>query len=133
MRAGTHGETRADALLALQDDGIVEPTDAGPTTVPRRPPGGCARPQPRDARRVGRGRRRSPPSSSATSSSTPPRSRHPSIDNGDLDPVALEATRRALLAPVRPRTTPSLVGPLFAAPGGGQVRPDGDTWRLEPI
>ena len=34
MRAGTHRETRADALLALQDDGIVEPTEGGETVLP---------------------------------------------------------------------------------------------------
>ena len=54
---------------------------------------------------------------------------NPRIDNGDLDPGALEATRRALLGRCVDAGTP-LVGPLFAAPGGGQVRPDGDTWRL---
>ena len=56
----------------------------------------------------------------------------PHIDNGDLDPVALEATRRALLARcVEERSV--LIGPLFAAPGGGLVRREGATWRLDPV
>lgn len=53
----------------------------------------------------------------------------PAIDNGDRDPVVLEATRRALLARCA-RQGSLLIGPLFAGPGAGVVFPDGDTWRL---
>lgn len=53
----------------------------------------------------------------------------PEVDNGDLDPVVLEATRRALLARCAAEGA-LLVGPLFADPGGGRVVEDGDTWRL---
>jgi hypothetical protein len=54
----------------------------------------------------------------------------PEVDNGDLDPVVLAATRRALLARCEADGS-LLVGPLFAAPGAGQVRPSGPSWRLE--
>ena len=55
---------------------------------------------------------------------------NPDVDNGDVDPAALYRARRALLARcVRDDVT--LVGPLFAAPGGGKVRQDGDAWRLQ--
>ncbi len=54
----------------------------------------------------------------------------PEIDNGDRDPVALAQARRTLLARCVD-TGATLIGPLFTAPGGGQVRSDGDTWRLE--
>ena len=55
----------------------------------------------------------------------------PETANGDLDPVALEATRRKLLSRCVDDDV-VLIGPLFAAPGGGKVRPDGATWRLVP-
>lgn len=54
----------------------------------------------------------------------------PEVDNGDLDPVQLAHTRRALLARCV-ETGSRLVGPLFATPGAGSIHPDGDTWRLE--
>ena len=55
---------------------------------------------------------------------------NPDVENGDLDPDALFRARRTLLARcVRDDVT--LVGPLFAAPGGGKVREDGDAWRLQ--
>jgi glyoxylase-like metal-dependent hydrolase (beta-lactamase superfamily II) len=55
----------------------------------------------------------------------------PETTTGDLDPAALTATRRKLLARCVDDDV-LLIGPLFAAPGGGRVRPDGTTWRLEP-
>ena len=56
---------------------------------------------------------------------------NPSIDNGDLDPVALEATRRSLLSRCVDDGRRWSIGPLFAAPGAGQVQPEGDAWRLD--
>jgi hypothetical protein len=55
----------------------------------------------------------------------------PDTANGDLDPEALAATRRRLLARCVEDDV-LLIGPLFAAPGGGRIRPHGATWRLEP-
>lgn len=56
---------------------------------------------------------------------------NPEVITGDLDPDALLRTRRTLLARcVREDVT--LIGPLFAAPGGGKVRQEGTTWRLQP-
>jgi glyoxylase-like metal-dependent hydrolase (beta-lactamase superfamily II) len=55
----------------------------------------------------------------------------PDTPNGDLDPQALAATRRDLLERCVAEDA-LLLGPLFAAPGGGRVRPDGATWRLVP-
>lgn len=57
---------------------------------------------------------------------------NPEIDNGDLDPGTLVRTRRALLERSE-REGALLIGPLFAAPGGGRVRRDGDGWYLEPV
>lgn len=48
---------------------------------------------------------------------------------GDFDPDLLRATRRETLD----RCVDSgvtLIGPLFAAPGGGRIRRDGDRWEL---
>lgn len=56
---------------------------------------------------------------------------HPDVDQGDRDPVALARTRRTLLDRCE-RADALLVGPLFAEPGAGRVRRDGDTWRLVP-
>jgi glyoxylase-like metal-dependent hydrolase (beta-lactamase superfamily II) len=128
MREGTHGETRAGALLDLLDDGIVEPADAGPVVdgirledAPGHNPGMHVVWIEGDGRSaVVVGHLFLHPAQIAS----------PEVDNGDLDPEVLEATRRALLA--RCADEGALVlGPLFAAPGGGQVRPDGDTWRLD--
>jgi glyoxylase-like metal-dependent hydrolase (beta-lactamase superfamily II) len=50
---------------------------------------------------------------------------------GDRDPEQLVATRIALLK----RAVADdllLIGPLWAAPGGGYVARDGDAWRLRP-
>jgi glyoxylase-like metal-dependent hydrolase (beta-lactamase superfamily II) len=55
----------------------------------------------------------------------------PDAVTGDLDPELLAATRRHLLRRCVEDDV-LLVGPLFAGPGGGKVRPDGRSWRLEP-
>ncbi|MGK2949170.1 MAG: MBL fold metallo-hydrolase [Acidimicrobiales bacterium] len=54
----------------------------------------------------------------------------PEIDNGDLDPTVLAATRRTLLTRCAQEGS-LLVGPLFTAPGGGRVVTDGNAWRLD--
>jgi glyoxylase-like metal-dependent hydrolase (beta-lactamase superfamily II) len=54
----------------------------------------------------------------------------PSSDRGDRDPVALAATRRAILERCAD-TGALLVGPLFADPGAGWVRDGGEAWALE--
>jgi glyoxylase-like metal-dependent hydrolase (beta-lactamase superfamily II) len=54
----------------------------------------------------------------------------PDIENGDRDPLALARTRRALLDRCV-QADAVLIGPLFSAPGGGHVRPDGQSWRLQ--
>ena len=122
----------ADALLALQDDGHrrADP-DAGPTVVAGVSLEDAPGHNPGHARGVGRDGGDESPSSSATCSSTPPRSPSPHVDNGDLDPVALEADRAAPCSRAASTDDALLIGPLFAAPGGGQVRPSGDTWRLD--
>ena len=129
MRAGTHVDTRAGPLLDLEEAGVVEPTAGHEELLPgirledapgHNPgmhvlwleDGGEA------AVIVGH------------LFLHPAQIADPSVDNGDLDPVALESTRRALLAECVDRDV-VLIGPLFASPGGGRVRPDGDTWRLE--
>jgi glyoxylase-like metal-dependent hydrolase (beta-lactamase superfamily II) len=55
----------------------------------------------------------------------------PSTMQGDLDPVALQQTREDLLTRCVEEDA-LLIGPLFAAPGGGRVRRDGRTWCLAP-
>lgn len=55
---------------------------------------------------------------------------NPEIDNGDLDPATLVQTRRSLLDRCE-RDEAVLIGPLFAPPGGGQVRREGDRWYLD--
>ena len=128
MRAGTHGETRAGALLTLQDDGIVEPADAGPVVD------GV---QLEDAPGHNPGMHVAWIDDGHTSAVVvghlflhPAQIASPHVDNDDLDPVALEATRRALLSRCV-EDDAVLVGPLFAPPGGGHVRADGTTWRLD--
>jgi glyoxylase-like metal-dependent hydrolase (beta-lactamase superfamily II) len=54
---------------------------------------------------------------------------NPEVDNGDFDPAVLLRTRTELLARCA-RDRALLIGPLFAPPGGGQVHPHGDGWRL---
>jgi glyoxylase-like metal-dependent hydrolase (beta-lactamase superfamily II) len=55
---------------------------------------------------------------------------NPDVYNDDVDPSTLVRTRRSLLARCV-RDDATLIGPLFAAPGGGKVRQDGDGWRLQ--
>lgn len=55
----------------------------------------------------------------------------PETTNGDLDPAALVATRLRILARCAHYDV-LLIGPLFAAPGGGRVRRHGRSWRLDP-
>jgi len=129
IRAGTHGESRADSLLALQDDGIVEATEGDETLLdgvrledaPGHNPGMhvvWVEDAERAAVIVGH------------LFLHPAQIANPSIENGDLDPVALEATRRSLLRRCT-EVGALVVGPLFAPPGAGQVRPDGDAWRFD--
>ena len=54
----------------------------------------------------------------------------PTAATGDLDPLVLAGTRRELLERCVADDV-LLIGPLFADPGGGHVRRDGRTWRLE--
>ena len=130
MRTGTHPDPRGDVLLALEDEGIVHASAPGATAVagvrledaPGHNPGmHVAWVEDGGATAVVVGHLFLHPAQIAS----------PQIDNGDLDPVALEATRRALLGRCVEQGA-TLVGPLFAAPGGGQVRPEGSTWRLDP-
>jgi glyoxylase-like metal-dependent hydrolase (beta-lactamase superfamily II) len=55
----------------------------------------------------------------------------PEVANGDLDPVALAATRRKVLSRCADEDA-LLLGPLFADPGGGRVEADGASWQLAP-
>jgi glyoxylase-like metal-dependent hydrolase (beta-lactamase superfamily II) len=55
----------------------------------------------------------------------------PKVATGDVDPKALEATRRSLLGRCAEANS-ILVGPLFAPPGGGRVVSKGGRWQLSP-
>lgn len=55
----------------------------------------------------------------------------PEVAVGDLDPTVLSATRQDLLARCSEAGS-ILVGPLFAAPGGGRVAAAGGAWTLVP-
>jgi glyoxylase-like metal-dependent hydrolase (beta-lactamase superfamily II) len=55
----------------------------------------------------------------------------PKVSTGDLDPKALEATRRSLLTRCAEANS-ILVGPLFAPPGGGRITAKGGRWELVP-
>jgi len=128
MRDGTHGDTRAGALLALQDDGVVEATDGDEAVVagvrledaPGHNPGHhVVWVEDGDAHAVVSGHLFLHPAQLVLLDN----------QNGDRDPVVLEASRRALLARCAAGDV-LLVGPLFAPPGGGYVRADGDAWHL---
>jgi|SRR5262245_31690659 len=56
---------------------------------------------------------------------------NPQAADLDHDPGVVRATRRALLERCH-RDGLVLIGPLFEAPGGGTIAPDGERWRLEP-
>lgn len=56
---------------------------------------------------------------------------HPDVDTGDLDPATVARSRRSVLTRCV-REDVVLIGPLFAHPGGGKVRQDGEGWRLQP-
>jgi glyoxylase-like metal-dependent hydrolase (beta-lactamase superfamily II) len=129
-RAGVHGEA-AQALVALQDKGVVEAVDGTETVVP-----GVRL---EDAPGHNRGQvvvwLESGGSQAVITGHLflhPAQMANPDIDNGDLDPVVLAATRRRLLARCV-EDDALLVAPLFAPPGGGKVRADGDAWRLAPV
>jgi glyoxylase-like metal-dependent hydrolase (beta-lactamase superfamily II) len=56
---------------------------------------------------------------------------NPEVSTGEPDPALLARTRRSLLARCR-ESGATLIGPLFAAPGGGTVAGDDATgWRLD--
>lgn len=57
---------------------------------------------------------------------------NPDVDTGDLDPAEVARTRRSVLSRCV-REDVLLIGPLFAPPGGGKIRQDGDGWRLQPV
>jgi glyoxylase-like metal-dependent hydrolase (beta-lactamase superfamily II) len=128
MRGGTHGETRADALLELQDQGVVEAADPGPVVAGIRLEDAPGHNPAMHVAWIEDGGR-----SAVVVGHLflhPAQIAAPQVDNGDLDPVALEATRRALLARCVDRAA-LLVGPLFAHPGGGWIHPSDGGWRLE--
>ncbi len=129
MRAGRHGESRADVLLALEDAGVVDPTDGSEELLPgvrladapgHNPGMHVVWIEDGDDAAVVVGHLFLHPAQIAD----------PAVDNRDLDPVVLEATRRELLAACVDRDA-LLIGPLFAPPGGGRIRLDGDRWRLD--
>jgi glyoxylase-like metal-dependent hydrolase (beta-lactamase superfamily II) len=55
---------------------------------------------------------------------------NPDVTLGDLDPDVLRSTRRTTLDRCVDEGL-VLIGPLFALPGGGRVRRDGDRWALD--
>lgn len=126
-RSGAHGEC-ARALAALQDTGVVEPILGEETLVP-----GV---RTEDAPGHNRGHVVVWVESGGTKAVVaghlflhPAQIANPDVENGDLDPIALARTRRAVLARCV-RDDALLIGPLFADPGGAKVRQDGSTWRL---
>jgi glyoxylase-like metal-dependent hydrolase (beta-lactamase superfamily II) len=128
-RAGVHGEP-AQALVALEDKDVVEAVYGIETVVP-----GVHL---EDAPGHNRGHvvvwLDSGGSHAVIAGHLllhPAQMANPDIDNGDLDPIVLADTRRRLLARCV-KEDALLVAPLFAPPGGGKVRADGDAWRLEP-
>lgn len=129
-RAGVHSEA-AQALVALQDKGVAEPLDGTELVVP-----GVHL---EEARGHAHGHVVAWIDSGGDQAVItghlflhPAQIANPDIENRDLDPPALFATRRRLLARCATDDV-VLVAPLFTAPGGGKIRADGDTWRLEPI
>lgn len=125
--SGAHGPA-GDALVALHKDGHVDPVFGGEHPVPgvhlEDAPGHSRGHivvwiESGGARAVVTGHLFLHPAQIA----------NPQVDNGDLDPARLTRARRSLLSRCV-REDAVLVAPLFAAPGGGKVRRDGDGWRL---
>jgi glyoxylase-like metal-dependent hydrolase (beta-lactamase superfamily II) len=128
-RRGKHGDA-GQALVALQDKGLVESIDRpGPVVpgvhledAPGHNPGHVVTwIESGGSTAVVAGHLFLHPAQVAD----------PAVERGDLDPVALAATRRALLTRSADEDA-LLLAPLFAAPGGGHVETDGSTWRLRP-
>ena len=130
IRSGDHPEA-ADhaALLGLYDDGGIETTAGDEEVVPGVRLGDAPGHNPGhhvvwvtdgDAQAVVIGHLFLHPAQIAA----------PDAATTDRDPLKLAQTRRTLLARCADDDV-LLIGPLFAAPGAGRVRPDGDSWRLE--
>lgn len=129
IRAGTHGQSNLVEVVQLHDAGVIEATDGDEVVAPgvqladapgHNPGHHVVWVTDGDHTAVIAGHLFLHPAQIAA----------PEVDNGDLDPVVLAATRRSLLARCAEQGT-LLVGPLFAEPGAGRVVADGDTWRLE--
>lgn len=127
-QGGRHGEAGA-ALAALHDAGVLDAVDGGETLVP-----GV---QLEDAPGHNPGNVvvwvRSGGQQAVVVGHTflhPAQIANPEAVTGDLDPAALSRTRRSILDRCVAGDA-LLVGPLFAAPGGGKVRREGDAWRLD--
>lgn len=126
--AGVHGDAGA-ALAALHRAGRVEPLVGGEQVVP-----GV---RIEDAPGHSRGHVAVWVESGGTQAVItghlflhPAQIANPDVDNGDHDPVTLARTRRSLLARCV-RADVTVIGPLFTPPGGGKVRQEGTTWRLQ--
>jgi glyoxylase-like metal-dependent hydrolase (beta-lactamase superfamily II) len=126
--AGVHGDA-ALALVALQDKGVVEALDGTESIAP----GVHLEPAPGHNRGHVVVWLTSGGSSAVVTGHLflhPAQIANPDVDRGDLDPVVLAATRRALLDRCVEDDV-LLIAPLFAPPGGGKVRAEGDSWRLD--
>jgi glyoxylase-like metal-dependent hydrolase (beta-lactamase superfamily II) len=130
LRSGTHPDERGLAFLRLDDEGRVDAVHGGEQVLP-----GVHL---EDAPGHNRGHVVVWLTSGGEQAVItghlflhPAQIAAPEVANGDLDPVALERTRRALLGRCV-EAGALLIGPLFAAPGGGRVEADGDTWRIVP-
>lgn len=126
--AGLHGEA-ALALAALRDKGVVEPVEGTEVVAP----GVHLEPAPGHNRGHNVVWVASGGGDAVIAGHLflhPAQIANPDVHQGDRDPVALAATRRALLARCVEDDV-LLIAPLFAAPGGGKVRDDGDSWRLD--
>lgn len=128
IRAGDHPDPGRSEVVELHDAGLIEATDGSEGVVPgvhladapgHNPGHHVVWVVDGDARAVVVGHLFLHPAQIAS----------PEVPNGDLDPVLLAKTRRALLARCAEEGA-LLIGPLFAGPGAGRVLPHGDTWRL---
>ena len=131
LRSGTHADERGLAFLPLDEAGLVDPVVGGEQVLP----GVHIVDAP--------GHNRGHVIVWLTSGGEhgvitghlflhPAQIAAPETANGDLDPEVLARTRRSLLRRCVDEGA-LLIGPLFAEPGGGRVRPDGDSWRLEAV